>query len=204
MMDILKYLELVLEFLELLKVYLELFATFFMIGAVTFGGGYAMLPMIQEQVVAHDWATAEELINFVAISESTPGPFAINMATFIGADVAGIVGSACATLGVVLPSFIIILIVARCYDRFRKSSVVKGCMSGLKPAVVGLIANAVWKVIITIFFNGSFTFSAFAGLDLYLYAGVFAAMLILAFKKVHPILVIVFSAIAGILIGYFV
>ena len=163
-----------------------------------------MLPMIQEQVVAREWATAEELINFVAISESTPGPFAINMATFIGADLKGPVGSTCATLGVVLPSFIIILIVARCYDRFRKSSIVKGCMSGLKPAVVGLIANAVLNVMRTIFFDGGFTLSVFAGLDLYLYAGIFATMLILAFKKVHPILIIVFSAIAGILIGYFV
>ena len=120
--------------------FLELFLTFFMIGAVTFGGGYAMLPMIQEQVSQcwGDLISAESLINFVAVSESTPGPFAINMATYIGSVVGGneggwlmsVFGSFCATMGVVLPSFIVILIVAKCYDKFRESRVVKGCMTG--------------------------------------------------------------------------
>ena len=103
-------------------IYLELFLTFFMIGAVTFGGGYAMLPMIQEQVALHwgDIISGEMLVDFVAVSESTPGPFAVNMATYVGSAVGGqdggawlgVFGSFCATLGVVLPSFIVILIVA--------------------------------------------------------------------------------------------
>ena len=102
-------------------IYLELFLTFFMIGAFTFGGGYAMLPLMQEQVVAK-WGhiiSAEEIIDFIAVSESTPGPFAINMATYVGSEVGGIFGAVCATLGVVVPSFVVILIVAKCYDKFR-------------------------------------------------------------------------------------
>ena len=119
-------------------IYLELFLTFLMIGAITFGGGYAMLPIIQKEVAAKGWVDAASLVDFVAVSESTPGPFAINMATYVGSEVGGVFGAVCATLGVVVPSFVVILIVAKCYDAFRQSKVVKGCMSGLKPAVVGL------------------------------------------------------------------
>ena len=106
--------------------FLWLFLTFFKIGAFTFGGGYAMLPFIQEEVLANGWMGSQEITDFIAVSESTPGPFAINMATFIGNSVGsqygvlgGIFGAFCATLGVVLPSFIIILIVAKCYEKFK-------------------------------------------------------------------------------------
>ena len=124
-------------------IFLELFWTFFTIGAFTFGGGYAMLPLIQAEVERHGWVDSQTLLDFVAVSESTPGPFAINMATYVGTTQGGVLGAICATLGVVLPSFIIILIVAKCYDKFRTSRAVKGCMSGLKPATVGLIGGAV-------------------------------------------------------------
>lgn len=193
-------------------IYLELFLTFFMIGAVTFGGGYAMLPMIQEQVAMRwgDIISNESLVNFVAVSESTPGPFAINMATYVGSAVGGqngtvgmaILGSFCATLGVVLPSFVIILIVAKCYDRFRQSSLVKGAMSGLKPAVVGLIADAVLSVAVTVFFSAGVSAAVFGQAAFYVSAGIFAVMAVLAFKKVHPILIICLSAAAGIIAGY--
>ena len=144
-------------------IYLELFWTFLTIGALTFGGGYAMLPLIQEQVALRwgDVISAESMINFVAVSESTPGPFAINMATYIGSVMGGPFGSFCATMGVVLPSFVIILIVAKCYDKFKESRVVKGCMTGLKPAVVGLIANAVLNVLVTVFFPAGVALSVF-------------------------------------------
>lgn len=198
------FFEQILQFLEPLYKYIELFGTFFFIGAFTFGGGYAMLPLFQEQVVAHEWATEEQILNFIAISESTPGPFAINMATYIGAEVGGVFGSVCATLGVVVPSFTVILIVAKCYEAFKNNKIVKGCMSGLKPAVVGLIANAILGVVMTVFFPGGFTLGVFTSLSTYLYAGIFAVMLVLAFKKVHPIVIILLSAVAGILIGYFV
>lgn len=181
---------------------LELFYVFFCIGAFTFGGGYAMLPLMQQQVFARNWATEEELIHFIAVSESTPGPFAVNMATYIGAEMGGILGSACATLGVVLPSFIVILIVAKCYDKFRQSRIVKGCMSGLKPAVVGLIANAFLNVLVTVFCPGGFDFALFAQVRTYVYLGIFGMMLFLAFRKVHPIVIICLSAVIGIAVGY--
>ncbi|MBR4109004.1 MAG: chromate transporter [Oscillospiraceae bacterium] len=193
-------------------IYLELFLTFFMIGAVTFGGGYAMLPMIQEQVALRwgDMISNETLIDFVAVSESTPGPFAINMATYVGSVVGGqntgaamaVFGSFCATLGVVLPSFIVILIVAKCYDKFRESRAVKGCMSGLKPAVVGLIASTVLSIGKTVLFSAGVSLAVLAQPAFYVSAGIFAVMAILAFKKVHPIFIICLSAAAGIAAGY--
>jgi chromate transporter len=192
--------------------FLELFLTFFMIGAVTFGGGYAMLPMIQEQVSLRwgDLIGAEALINFVAVSESTPGPFAINMATYVGSVVGGneggwlmsVFGSFCATMGVVMPSFIVILIVAKCYDKFKESKIVKGCMTGLKPAVVGLIGGAILSVVVTVFFPAGWTLAVFTTADFYVSAVIFAVMLVLAFKKVHPILLICLSAVLGIAAGY--
>lgn len=183
---------------------LELFLTFFMIGAVTVGGGYAMLPLMQEQVALHwgDIIPQETITNFIAVSESTPGPFAVNMATYVGSEVAGLAGSACATLGVILPSFLIILIVAKFYDRYRNSSIVKGVMTGLKPAVVGLIAGAILSVGAGIFFPAGLSLAPLSTPAFYLSAGIFAVMLVLALKKVHPIILILLSAVAGIVIGY--
>ena len=107
-------------------IYLKLFLTFFKIGLFTFGGGYAMLPLIQAEVLENGWMTNTEIMNFVAISESTPGPFAINMATFVGTETGGIFGAFCSTLGVVMPSFIVILLVATFYEKFKKNKVVEG------------------------------------------------------------------------------
>jgi chromate transporter len=183
-------------------IFLELFYVFFCIGAFTFGGGYAMLPLIQEQVLGRSWATEEELIHFIAVSESTPGPFAINMATYIGSVQGGVLGSACATLGVVLPSFIIILIVAKCYDKFRQSRIVKGCMTGLKPAVVGLIGGAVIGVVETVFCADGWSLAVFTDPAAYISLGIFGVMVVLAFKKVHPIIIISVSAVIGIILGY--
>ena len=87
-------------------IFLKLFITFFQIGLFTFGGGYAMISLISEKVTAYGWLTEEELLNMIAVSESTPGPIAINMATFVGSDQGGVLGAICATLGVVLPSFL--------------------------------------------------------------------------------------------------
>ena len=172
-------------------IYLELFWTFFTIGAFTFGGGYAMLPLIQIEVVNKGWLANEAVVNFIAVSESTPGPFAINMATYVGSEMGGVLGAACATLGVVMPSFIIILIVAKCYDRFKKSRLVKGAMSGLKPAVIGMIGTAVLSIGKTVFVQPGLLFSA----------SLFGVMAVLAFRKVHPIIIICISAAAGILAG---
>lgn len=194
-------------------VFLELFLTFFSIGIVTFGGGYAMLMPIIQQVEQH-WGelfTGTQLKDFIAVAESTPGPFAINMSTYVGSVVGGaqggfgmsVLGSFCATMGVVLPSFLVILIVVKLYDRFRASRLVKGAMTGLKPAVVGLIACAIWGVLLDVFVpGGKFSWAIFKTTDLYVSLGIFVTMVILAFKKVHPIILICLSAIAGIAFGY--
>lgn len=185
-------------------IYFKLFYTFFKIGLFTFGGGYAMLPLIQEEVINNGWMELESLVNFIAVSESTPGPFAINIATYVGSQVApiGILGSACATLGVVMPSFIIILIVAKIYDSFKKSKTVQGIMTGLKPAVVGLIANAIISIALSVFFPASLSLAVFKSIQFYISLAIFAVCTLLAFKKVHPIIIICLSAAAGIATGY--
>jgi len=190
--------------------FLILFLTFFKIGAFTIGGGYAMLPFIQQEVLNHQWVEEADLINFIAISESTPGPFAINMATYIGSQVGGafgvwgsIFGALCATLGVVLPSFIIILLVAQFYEKYKQSKIVKGCMSGLKPAVVGLIGAAILSVVGEVLFPAGVSAAVFATPSFYVSIGIFALTCTLAFrKKVHPIILIVMSAAIGIVWGY--
>lgn len=183
-------------------IYLELFWTFLKIGAFTFGGGYAMLPLIQAEVAAHSWMSATDLVNFVAISESTPGPFAINISTYVGMETAGLPGAVCSTFGVVLPSFVIILIVAQCYERFKQSRVVKGCMSGLKPAVIGMIGAAILSVAQTVFFPDGLHFSSIATYPFVTSLVIFVPSFILIFRKVHPILVILLSAVLGIGFGY--
>ena len=135
-----------------MPIYLQLFLTFFKIGLFTFGGGYAMLPLIQQEVVGNGWIGEQEIVNFIAVSESIPGPFAINMATFVGSEMGGIFGAVCSTLGVVLPSFIIILLVAKFFMAFKDNKCVKGVMSGLRPAVIGLIGAAIISVVIEVFF----------------------------------------------------
>ncbi len=190
-------------------IFLQLFWVFFKIGAFTFGGGYAMLPLIQREVVSLGWMTDEKVLNFIAVSESTPGPFAINMATYVGQEMGGsfgvwgdFVGAFCATLGVVLPSFIVILLVAKFFEAFKESRIVKGCMTGLKPAVIGLIGSAIATTGMTVFFPQGFAWETFLTVDFISAAVIFALALVLAFKKVHPILIIVISAALGIAVGY--
>ncbi len=191
---------------------LELFFTFFKIGLFTFGGGYAMLPFIQEEVLANGWLDEQSIINFIAVSESTPGPFAINISTYVGMEVGtaslgigvlgGFIGAIFTTLGAVLPSFIVIQIVARIYDAFLKDRYVKGCMSGLKPAVIGLIGGAILSVGSDVFFHAGFSVATFATPALWISLAIFAVMTLLAFKKAHPVLIIGLSAVIGIAVGF--
>lgn len=182
-------------------IYLDLFWTFFKIGLFTFGGGYAMLPLIQQEVAAHGWMKMTDLVNFVAVSESTPGPFAVNISTYVGSIVAGFPGAFFATFGVVLPSFLVILLVAKFYSAFKKNRYVEGVMSGLKPAVVGMIGASLISVGTTVFFPESVSLSVFSTTAFWISAGLFILSIILSKKKVHPILIIVISAVLGILVG---
>ena len=193
-------------------IFLTLFLTFFKIGLFTIGGGYAMIPLIQSEVVdTLKWITENQLLDIFAVSESTPGPFAINTATYVGSLMGGeygvwgsILGSACATLGVVMPSFIIILIVARFYEKYKQSRIVKGCMSGLKPAAVGLIGAAILSAVGDALLPSGLALSAaVVSPSFYVSVGIFAITVLLAFrKKIHPIWLILLSATLGIAWGY--
>lgn len=187
-----------------MTIWIILFLTFFKIGLFTFGGGYAMLPLIQEEVLTRGWIENADLINFIAVSESTPGPFAINMATYIGNEMGGIIGAVFATLGVVLPSFIIILLVAKFFEKFKTNKIVSGCMSGLKPAVIGLIGAAVISIGETVFVAGKNLGNIFSDVWFYISVAIFAVMAVLAFKKTHPIVIILLSAAVGIVAGYII
>ena len=123
-----------------------LFNTFFKIGLFTFGGGYAMIPLIKEYILKYSWASNDEIIEFIGISESTPGPFAINISTFIGYKNKGILGSIATTLGVILPSFIIILIIVKFYNKFKETYIVQYVLNNLKPIIIALLTYSIISI----------------------------------------------------------
>ena len=134
-------------------IYLHLFLTFLKIGAVSFGGGYGMIPLIREDCLANGWLTEDEILNFIAVAESTPGPIAINMATFVGASQGGILGAMFATLGVVLPSFCIILLIVALLAKLLKYAGVKAVLHGIRPAVVGMILATALTMFLSVIFQ---------------------------------------------------
>lgn len=198
-------------------IYLTLFWEYFKIGLFTIGGGYAMLPLVTQVVEQYGWLTSAELLNFIGIAESTPGPFAINLATFIGVKVGGttslgvfgsILGAFIATFAVVLPSLVIIVIVTKLFDKFRTSKYVQGVLYGIKPVVVGLILSAFVTVacqvvlpLLNLKAIESGGFQQFNWVSLILFA-LFVPLshIKLRKKKIHPIVLIVLSAILGIIL----
>ena len=181
-------------------IFLDLFWTFFRIGAFTFGGGYAMLPLMQEAVVSKGWMDTQSIVDFIAVCESTPGPFAINMSTYVGIVQGGLWGAFFATLGVVLPSFVIILLVAKFFEKFKDNRIVSGCMTGLKSTVIGLIAAALISMATTVFIP-----HGFKGIELVPFVAsaiIYVAMTFCSFKKLHPIAIIAISAVIGIGLGF--
>lgn len=130
-----------------LKTLLNVFLTFFRIGAFTFGGGYAMIPLIQRETVEkHGWVTDDDILEIIAIAESTPGPIAINAATFVGYRTAGFWGSFCATMGVVLPSFMIITLISYVLKEFQNNRIVQYAFFGIRAGVLALIIKALWNM----------------------------------------------------------
>ncbi len=182
-------------------IYLQLFLTFLKIGAFTFGGGYAMLPLMQQEVLLNGWMDETSLLNFIAVAESTPGPVAINMATYIGIETAGLLGAVVSTFGVVLPSFLVILLVARFYTKYKESFVVKNCLKGLRPVVVGLIASAVISLGADVFLPYGLSLDAL-NFTFFTSVIIFALVVYLAFKKINPIYLILISSVLGITSGY--
>lgn len=176
---------------------LELFLTFAKIGLFTIGGGYAMIPLIQEEIIRRNWLTLEGVIDILAISDMTPGPFAINAATFIGIQQAGIPGAIFATTGVITPSFIIVLLVARYFTKFKDHSLVQGLLTGIRPAVIGLIATATFSIMKSVF---SITASSIFTLVNLKGIVILGLVLVGIYKlKIHPALMIIISAILGML-----
>ena len=171
----------------------EAFLTFFKIGIVTFGGGYAMIPMIEEEVVnKHHWTSKEELLDLIAIAQSCPGVFAVNISTFIGYKLNKKAGAFCTTLGAALPSFIIILLIAMFFHQFADNKVVAAMFRGIRPAVVALIAVPTFRLAKT------------ASISLTNCWIPIACALAIWVLGVSPILIIIIAAVAGYVYGQFI
>lgn len=181
-------------------IYLQLFWEFFKIGLFTFGGGYAMIPMINQAVQSNGWLELEAVYNMIAVSEATPGPFAINIATYVGIEKAGFLGAVVATSGVVLPSFFIILAVYYIFRNINNNIFFKNAMTAVKPVVVGLITLAAVNILLNNIFNIE-KVSDFVNIQSVDWVGIFMVVwlfIVTRFKKINPILLIVFSAFLGL------
>lgn len=179
--------------------YLKLFWSFFQIGLFSIGGGYAALPLIQEQIVdTHGWLSATEFMDLITIAEMTPGPIAINSATFVGTRIAGVLGAIASTIGVVLPSLIIIFTLAYLYYRFQNLKQIQGILSGLRPAVVALIASAGLSILILAFWGeGKINLQ---DTNLIAVGITIAALLILRKFKPSPIFVMLGAGVLGMIL----
>lgn len=176
-------------------IYLELFWSFLKIGLFSFGGGYAAMPLIQEQVVSsHNWLSMAEFTDLITISQMTPGPIAINSATFVGIKIAGIPGALVSTAGCILPSCIIVLMIAKLYMKYRGMYMLQGVLNSLRPAVVAMIASAGISVLITAFW-GSAELISLAGTN-WVLAAIFVLCVVLLRKfRMNPILVMVLAGV---------
>ena len=179
-------------------IYLHLFWSFFKIGMFSIGGGYAAMQLIQNEVVTlNKWLTLKEFADIITISQMTPGPIAINSATFVGIQVAGFPGAIIATLGCVTPSFIIVISLARLYFKYRKLNIIKGILDGLRPAVISLIASAGVSMTVLAFLGENKTNINQLNID-YLSVSMFICCLVLLRKfKVNPIYIMFGSGIIG-------
>ena len=179
----------------MLNDYLKLIWAYLKIGLFGFGGGYAMLSLIQREVVDSGWITSQMFTDIVAISQMTPGPIGINSATYIGYVVTGsVLGSLVTTLTVVLPPFVLTLIAAHYIERHRQSAFIKGAFMGLRPVVVGLIASA------ALLLMNSENFGYIASERVITIAICIASFCIVYFTRLHPILVIILAGITGLLV----
>ena len=182
-------------------IYVELLWSFFQIGLFSIGGGYAAMPLIQHQVVdLHPWLTMTQFADMITISQMTPGPIAINSATFVGIKIAGMPGALVATLGCILPSCIIVMALAYLYYRYKGLSMVQGILSGLRPAVVAMITSAGISLLILSLYGAQELPADLSGVD-WISMGIFTvAILILRRWKVNPIWIMAGAGAAGVLL----
>lgn len=183
-------------------IYLQLFLSFLQIGLFSFGGGYAAMPLIQGQVVtAHGWLSMSEFTDLITISQMTPGPIAVNSATFVGIKIAGIQGALIATLGCILPSCIIVTVIAKLYLRYRELDMLQGILNSLRPAVVAMIASAGISILITAFWGSSASI-ALAGTKWSLVV-IFAICVVLLQKvKMNPVWVMVAAGVMKVAVSF--
>ncbi|MBP3218631.1 MAG: chromate transporter [Lachnospiraceae bacterium] len=180
---------------------LQLFLSFFQVGLFSIGGGYAAMPLIEEQVVnLHPWLTMQQFADIMTIAEMTPGPIAINCATFVGIRIAGLPGAVIATLGCITPSSIIVMTLAYVYYRFRGLKTVQGILSGLRPAVVAMIASAGWSLLILALYNQKNLPADLRLPDLRALVIFVVGFVILRVKKPGPMWIMAGSGLAGILL----
>jgi chromate transporter len=182
-------------------IYLKLFWSFFQVGLFSIGGGYAAMPLIQNQVVdINHWLSMNEFADVITISQMTPGPIAINSSTFVGIRVAGMPGAVVATLGCVFPSCIIVLFLAYIYYKYRNLSVVKGVLNGLRPAVTAMIASAGFALVILAFWNGNSISNKLADLDVTAVILFAISLVVLRKWKVNPIFVMLGAGVIGLIV----
>lgn len=180
-------------------IFLQLAFEFFKAGLFAVGGGLATLPfLIQMSQSYPQWFSIDQLMQMVAVSESTPGPIGVNMASYVGFHVAGVPGAAVATLSLILPAFLTILIVVRVLDRFENSRRIQGGMEAMRPAVTGLIAAAGYAVLQSVLFTGEGEFASLRWLPLGLFVGLFFLQRIKPLRNIHPIAYIAVGAVLGI------
>lgn len=188
-------------------IYLILFLEFFKIGLFTFGGGYAMIPLVKEVVLNYGWLAEDKFYDFIGLCEATPGPIALNMATYVGYSQGGVLGGLVASLGVVLPSFIIILIIASVLKRFSDNIFVKSGVRGIKPIVMGLILAAGITLLIknlNVAYSLENAFTNFDYVSLIIVsviAFIFVFVKLIFKKKLSPVIIILISAALGLAIS---
>ena len=186
-------------------IYLQLFLSFLQIGAFSFGGGYAAMPLIQNQVVQlHSWLSQSEFTDLITISQMTPGPIAVNSATFVGTRIAGMPGALAATAGCVLPSCILVTLLAKIYLKYRNLSLLQGVLKSLRPAVIAMIAAAGVSILVTSFWGEAITSLTLTQLlpNISIQsAGIFIGSLILLIRfKMNPIHVMLLSGVAEVVL----
>lgn len=197
-----------------MSVLIQLFWTFFKIGLFSYGGGYVMIPFIQKEIITHSWLNPAEFADVVAISQMTPGPISVNAATYVGVRVAGFWGAFFATLGISLPSFILVVIIARFLIKFKENKIVNSVLQGIRPATIGLIGSAViflaemsifeHKILsgwLSTLFKGK-VMSLSSNLGVNISGVVIFIVILVAVKKyrLHPVLAVVISGILGIVL----
>mgnify|MGYP001080662416 CR=1 FL=1 len=179
----------------------QLFSVFLQIGAFSIGGGYAVIPMIRDQVVIHQgWITQKVFTDIITISQMTPGPIAINSATFVGLKIAGFSGALCATFGCILPSCIIVSVIAWIYMKYRKMTLLQGVLNSLRPAVVSLIGAAGLSIIITAFF-GEQGVMALQNLKVQAVVIFAVSVYLLRWRHMNPITVMLLAGVMQVGIG---